>query len=171
MLKNGHQYLIFLSLLIAGFLFGACRFNPPFQGRGTGVLQGEWRQYAVPGQKQLITYSLYSFRFSCDSFFVRMENFSKVNFGADSCMSKGHWFEYAKGAYDQHTDTLHLKGFYCNADYSLKKEGGCFNSGIYEDSFKIKPKADTAFAFISLNNSIPVELKLSKRLTCTPKPL
>ncbi len=149
----------------------SCWFNPPLQGKGTGFIQGEWKQDSLKNTKQLITYSLYHVTFNCDSFFVRMENYSKVNYGADSCMKNGHWFEYAKGGYDQRGDTLHLKGFYCNANYSLKDPGGCFNVGVYEDFFKIASHRDSTLDLSSLSNTIPVKLKLIKRLSCVPKPL
>ncbi len=150
----------------------ACRFNPSYQGTGVKNLQGEWQQDTVPNKKQLISYQLYRFKFNCDSFFVRTENFSQVNYGADTCMKSGHWFEYAKGNYNQHSDTLHLKGFYCHADYSLKDPGGCFTTGVYEDYFKITKQPDSALNMLPLsNNTIPVKLKLIKRVVCVPKAL
>jgi hypothetical protein len=157
-------------LLLASCFFG-CSFNPPLQGKGVVALQGEWQQDTVSNSKQLVSYVQYRFRFSCDSVFIRMENFSKVNYGTDTCMNKGHWFEYAGATYDQKTDTLHIKGFYCDAKYQLKNPGGCFNSGVYEDTFKLKLKGDSALELLPLSSTIPVKLKLVKRTSCTPKPL
>ncbi|WP_448701509.1 fumarate hydratase [Mucilaginibacter sp. AW1-3] len=152
-------------------LSSACRFNPSYQGPGTAYLQGEWKQDSAISEKQLVNYTLYHFTFNCDSFFVRMENFSKVNYGADTCMKNGHWFEYSKGSYQMRGDTLHLKGFYANANYSLKDPGGCFNSGVYEDNFKVSKQGDSALNLQPLGNTIAVKVKLVKRLTCVPKPL
>jgi len=153
-------------------LLASCSFNPNYQGKGTAYLQGEWKQDSVSSEKQLVNYSLYHFTFNCDSFFVQMENFSKVNYGADSCMKNGHWFEYAKGYYEMNGDTLHIKGFYANANYSLKNPGGCFNSGVYEDKFKVSHNADsTLLNLLPLSSTIALKLKLVKRITCVPKPL
>jgi len=78
-------------------LFSACSFNPPIQGRGEDYIQGEWQQDSIPMQKKLLSYSLYNFKFSCDSFYVKVNSFSKVNSGADTCMNAGHWTEYIRG--------------------------------------------------------------------------
>jgi hypothetical protein len=158
--------------LLLASCFCACSFNPNYQGKGTAYLQGEWKQDPVSSEKQLVNYSLYHFTFNCDSFFVQMENFSKVNYGADTCMKNGHWFEYAKGYYEMNGDTLHIKGFYANANYSLKDPGGCFNSGVYEDKFKVSHNADsTLLNLLPLSSTIAMKLKLVKRITCVPKPL
>jgi hypothetical protein len=157
--------------LLLASCFCACRFNPALQGTGVPALQGEWKQDSVISEKQLVNYSLYHIAFSCDSFFIRIENFSKVNYGADTCMKNGHWFEYAKGNYEMRSDTLHVKGFYANANYSLKDPGGCFNSGVYEDRFKVSHNADSSLNLLPLSSTIAMKLKLVKRIACVPKPL
>ena len=149
----------------------SCRFNPNMQTRGQNYLQGEWQQDSVTNQKQLITYSLYNLKFSCDSFFVAIHSFSKVNTGADTCMKSGKWTEYCRGTYDQSNDTLHLKGQFCNADYSIKDEKGCFRSGDYEELFKVSKKSDSLLQFASTTNIIPINARLVKRTSCHPKPL
>jgi len=164
-----------IRLCAFGFMLSAlasCSFNPNYQGKGAAYLQGEWKQDSVISEKQLVDYALYHFTFNCDSFFVQMENFSKVNYGADSCMKNGHWFEYAKGYYEMNGDTLHIKGFYANANYSLKNPGGCFNSGVYEDKFKVSHNADSALLnLLPLSSTIAMKLKLVKRTVCVPKAL
>jgi hypothetical protein len=141
------------------------------QTPGESYLQGEWQQDSILKQKQLVTYSLYHLKFNCDSFFVSINSFSKVNAGADSCMSSGHWTEYCKGTYDQKNDTLHLKGQFCNADLTLKDDKGCFRSGDYEEFFKVSKKTDSLVQFASTTNIIPINARLIKRISCTPKPL
>jgi hypothetical protein len=166
MQKTRAFYLLPFALLLA-----ACSFNPNMQGNGQGYLQGEWQQDSVPMQKRMLNYSLYKFRFSCDSFFVSMQTFSKVNPGADSCMKAGQWTEFAKGDYQQKNDTLHLKGLFANANWSLKDPGGCFRSGVYEEFFKITKKTDSLVQFFPTSSVIPISARLVKRSTCTPKPL
>ncbi|EHQ27194.1 hypothetical protein [Mucilaginibacter paludis] len=162
------------SLLLACcflLLFPSCSFNPNYQGKGTAIIQGEWKQDTVEKQKQLVSYALYNFRFSCDSFYVCIASVSKVNYGADTCMNKGRWQEYAKGTYEQKSDTLHLNGFFCNADYTLKKEGGCFRFGAYDESFKLSTAGDSTINLLSFSNTIPMRLKLVKRIPCVPRAL
>ncbi|HEY4326001.1 MAG TPA: fumarate hydratase [Mucilaginibacter sp.] len=160
--------MAFSFMLLA---FSSCTRNPNMQTPGEGYLQGEWQQDSVPGQKALVTYSLYHFKFSCDSFFMAIKSYSKVNSGADTCMNSGHWAEYCKGTYEQRHDTVHLKGQFCNADLTLKDDKGCFRSGDYEEYFKVSKKTDSLLQFASTLNVIPVDARLIKRTTCNPKPL
>ena len=156
------------SFLLA---LAACKFNPDTQTPGESYLQGEWQQDSVTMQKQLVSYSLYNLKFNCDSFFVSIKTFSKANTGADSCTKGGRWTEYAKGVYDQKSDTLHVRGLFCNADYSYKDPTGCFRSGVYEESFIVTKKTDSVLRFNPTSSVIPFKARLIKRNTCTPKPL
>jgi hypothetical protein len=160
----------FCFLLSALGLF-SCNLNPNMQTPGESYLQGEWQQDSVPHQKQLVSYSLYHLKFSCDSFFVAIHSFSKVNTGPDTCMNSGHWTEYCRGTYEQKHDTLHLKGQFCNADMTIKDDKGCFRSGDYEEFFKLSKKTDSLVQFASISNVIPINTHLIKRTSCIPKPL
>jgi hypothetical protein len=161
----------FAFYLLALTFLSACSPNPGMQGNGDGYLQGEWRQDSVAMQKQLLNYSLFKFKFSCDSVYMEIASYSKVNSGMDSCMNAGSWKEYVRGTYHQSNDTLHIKGSFCNANYSLKKQLGCFRYGPYEGHFKVTKKAGSLVQFISTSNVIPVNLHLIKRTTCVPKPI
>src|ERR1700744_5123827 len=154
--------LMAFSFLLLAFC-SSCHFNPDTQTKGQGWLQGEWKQDSVSGQKQLVNYSLYDLKFSCDSFFVAIHSYSKVNTGGDTCMSSGHWTEYCKGTYEQKHDTLHMKGEFCNANKTLKDEGGCFRSGDYEEFFKISKKTDSLTQFTGTSSVIPINAHLIKR--------
>jgi hypothetical protein len=160
-----------IGFLLYAFSLSSCSRNASFQGKGEASLQGEWRQDSVPVEKKLTEYSLYDLKFSCDSFFIRINTFSKVNNGADTCTRSGHWTEYVKGTYEQKRDTLHVRGNFCNADYSIKEEGGCFRAGIYEENFILKKKGDSVLEFAGASSLIPIEAHLIKHTTCTPKPL
>src|ERR1700712_5326536 len=157
---------IALVLLLFAFCLSSCWLNPNTQKPGESSLQGEWQQDPVPMQKQLLTYSLYHFRFSCDSFFVSIKTFSKVNYGTDSCMRAGRWTEYTRGNYGQRNDTLFLKGQFCNPDFTIKDNAGCFRSGNYEEIFKINKVTDSAIQLSSTSGVIPIYAHLIKRTTC-----
>ncbi|MEO7211693.1 fumarate hydratase [Mucilaginibacter sp.] len=168
MRKSHILYLLSFVFILAS----SCRFNPDMQGPGEAALQGEWQQDSVVLQKKLLNYSLYHFKFSCDSFFVSIKSFSKANGGyPDSCVQNGQWSEYAKGVYEQKHDTLRLKGLFSNADLTYKIEGGCFRSGKYEETFKLVKKADSVIQFFPTSSVIPFDAHLTKRSSCTPKPL
>lgn len=177
-LRQAHTNRPFISFfksfafcLLALTLLSACKFNPDMQTPGESYLQGEWQQDSVTMQQQLVNYSLYNLKFNCDSFFVRIKTFSKANVGADSCMKGGNWTEYAKGVYEQRNDTLHVRGLFCNADYSYKDPTGCFRSGVYEESFKVVKKTDSVIQFNPMSGVIPINARLIKRNSCIPKPL
>jgi len=160
----------FTFLLLALTLIG-CSLNPGLQGKGEAYLQGEWKQDSVAMQKQLLSYSLYELKFSCDSVYGTIRSFSKVNSGYDTCMNAGHWAEYFRGTYEQKNDTLRIKGNFCNADFSLKGPEGCFRSGVYQDVFKVNRTNDSLVQLSSISNVIPLNLRLTHKIVCNPKPL
>jgi hypothetical protein len=162
--------ILFVFLLLA-FGLSSCWMNPDTQKPGVKELQGEWQQLSNPVQQQLITYSLYHFRFSCDSFFVSIKTFSKVNYGADSCMKNGQWTEYTRGVYAQRNDTLFLKGQFCNPDYTIKETPGCFRMGVYEEVFKTHKVKDSLLQLSSTSAIVPLNVQLVKRAACHIKPL
>lgn len=162
------QQILTLSIAL---LLASCSMNPAYQGRGEAGIQGEWQQDTTSAQKKLVSYALYHFRFDCDSFYVQMHTFSKVNYGADTCMRNGHWTEYAKGRYEVQSDTLHLKGFFTLKSGKLKDEGGCFRSGVYEERFTFSKKTDSLYQFTNITSVSPFIIHLTKRITCNPKPL
>ena len=164
-------HLLPFTFLLSALSLTSCHLNPNMQTPGESYLQGEWQQDSVPGQKKLVSYSLYHLKFSCDSFFMAINSFSKVNNGPDTCMNSGHWVEYTKGTYEQKNDTLQLKGQFCNVNMTLKDDKGCFRSGDYEELFKVNKKTDSAIQFSSTSNVIPVNAHLVKRTSCHPKPL
>lgn len=164
--KKGFLLFAFCLLLIS-----SCRMNPNMQTPGKAWLQGEWQQDSVPDQKQLISYSLYHIKFDCDSFFMTIRTFSKVSYGTDICMSKGHWTEFAAGHYEQRHDTLFLKGYYTNPDFSLKTDAGCLHTGVYKDIFRLTQQSDSVIRFASTSGVIPLSARRVKRTTCTVKPL
>jgi len=165
------MYKLPVVLLAFTFFISSCWMNPDTQKPGVKELQGEWQQETTPVQKQLLTYSLYHFKFSCDSFFVTVKTFSKVNYGADSCMKSGHWTEYIKGNYGQRNDTLFLKGQFCNPDYSIKVTANCFRMGVYEEVFKMKRVTDSLLQLSSTSAIVPLDVHLIKSATCHIKPL
>lgn len=161
----------FLLLCVLCLLLTNCHMNPNMQTQGQVWLQGEWQQDSVPAEKQLISYSLYHIKFDCDSFFMTIRTFSKADYGADSCMSKGHWTEYTAGHYEQRHDTLFMKGDYTNPDFTLKTNTDCLRSGVYKEIFKLNKQTDSLVQMSSTSAVIPVSARRLKRTTCTVKPL
>lgn len=158
-------YLFFLLVTLA-----SCQFNRDLQKPGVDFLQGEWQQDSVMMQKKMLSYKLYHFRFSCDSVFITTNNFSKVNYGTDTCMDRGKWKEYVRGKYELHHDTLHVRGLYCNPDFSLKSKG-CFHIGVYEELFKLQKTSDSQMHVISFSSTVPFDIRQTKKDVCHPKPL
>ena len=170
-----YRFSVFILLIAFCFLLSAlssgCSPNPNMQTPGKEYLQGEWQQDSIPGQNKLVSYSLYHLKFSCDSFFVSIRSISKVNTAADSCGASGKWTEYARGTYDQLHDTLHMKGQFCNADWSIKDDKGCFRSGDYEEFYKVTKQTDSLYRFAPTSSTIPVNAHLIKHTSCQIKPL
>ncbi|MFD0795318.1 fumarate hydratase [Mucilaginibacter litoreus] len=165
------SFIALCFLLFALSLLSACRFNPDMQTPGQTYLQGEWKQDSVTMQQQLVNYSLYNFKFNCDSFFVALKTVTKATAGVDICTKGGQWTEYAKGVYEQKHDTLHVRGIFCNPDYSYKDPGGCFRSGVYEEFFKVIQKTDSVTQLTPISGVLSFDLRLIQRSMCIPKPL
>lgn len=165
------QGALYFLLFTFYFSLPSCTFNPPLQGKGIEALHGEWQQDTSALQKKLVNYTLYHYKFDCDSFFVQIKTFSKVNYGDDTCMRSGHWAEYAKGAYVLRHDTLRLQGLFCTANYQYKNEGGCFRSGYYDEHFIILKKTDSVYQFTNTSSVTPFTVHLETRNTCNPKAL
>lgn len=160
-----------LSFLLSAFGLNSCSFNPNTQGKGEVYLQGEWQQQQDTIHKKLETYAIYHFKFDCDSFYLQIKSFSKVNYGADSCMKSGQWTEYTRGTYKQKTDTIYLKGQFCNRDFSLKDVGECFRAGDYSEAFRVLKKTDSLVQLTGIADVVPMNIRLEKRTICHQKPL
>jgi hypothetical protein len=167
---SAFRFSLFAFCLLLSAL-SSCTFNPNLQGKGEVYLQGTWQQDSSAVQQQLVTFSQYHIRFDCDSFFMQINDFSKVNFGSDTCMRSGHWAEYVRGSYSQRHDTLLLKGQFCNADFSLKTNAECFRIGPYNEFFTVRKKADTLIQLSGTSNVIPINLHRTKKTSCILKPL
>jgi len=141
------------------------------QKKGETYIQGEWQQDSSAVQQKLVTFSQYHMRFDCDSFFVKMDDHSTVNYGSDTCMKSGHWAEYVRGTYHQQHDTLFLKGEFTNANFSIKTKLDCFRAGPYQEFFKVVKSADTLLQLSGTSNVIPIPLHRTKKTSCILKPL
>lgn len=161
--------LYFITFVL--ILHTGCTFNPSMQSRGAEYLQGEWQQDTSALPKKMVNYSLYNMKFSCDSFYISIKTYSKINPGADSCIKGNSYTEYAKGVYEHRNDTLHVRGLFCNPNYTYKEPAGCFRSGVYEEYFKVIKKADSTVQFNSTSSVVPINARLVKKNTCNPKPL
>lgn len=177
-MNNHRGYFIDLHFLIkAAFVvftllpsLTGCSFNKKVQDAGEPFLQGEWQQDSVMGKTQLINYSLSTYKFSCDSFYITIKTTNKVRYGMDSCLNKPDWTEYIKGRYTQYNDTLHFKGFYYNADGTLKRENTCYNSGVYNVLYGFKKITDSVIQLQSNSMVNPINMRLVNRTDCVPKP-
>ena len=160
----------FILFLLAGVLFMACRFNPNYQGKGSNRVQGQWEEVPPSYKNELLQYIQHQFRFTCDSFYVKLSTTAKNNVYADSCFNNGNWEEYARGIYESRNDTLYLSGTFTKAN-GKQKISGCYRIGQYLNTLIIeKAKGDT-LTLKSLNQQNPIALKLIQSWECTPKPL
>jgi hypothetical protein len=164
---NRIKLLAFCFLLLA---FNACTRLPNIQGKGAPFLQGVWNQDSISSTANLLSYTKHHFKFSCDSFYVDLTTFSKVNYYEDSCFNKGVWKEYAKGTYAVKGDTLILVGTFTKANYK-QKVSGCYRIGRYLSNFKIKTTQQNNIQLESLTDEREINLNLKQKINCVPKEL
>lgn len=163
---------IYLLLFTFSFLllYAACSRLPNVQGKGEALLQGEWNQDSIANADQLLNYTQHHFKITCDSFYVDLTTYSKVNYYEDSCFNKGVWKEHAKGTYVVKGDTLILTGTFTKANYK-QKVSGCYRNGRYLSNFKIKSSNSANLVLESLNDHKECTLVLKEKITCVPKEL
>jgi len=148
----------------------SCTRLPNVQGKGEALLQGVWNQDSVANADELLNYTQHRFKISCDSFYVDLTTYSKVNYYEESCFNKGVWKEYAKGTYSVKGDTLLLNGTFTKENYK-QKVSGCYRNGRYLSNFKIKSSSANSLVLESLNDQRECKLVLKEKITCQPKEL
>lgn len=152
------------------FLFSACKFNPNMQKTGAPEFQGIWEEAPLPFKDSLLLNTKHTFTFTCDSFYVNIETFSKVNYHADSCFKGGHWKEYAKGNYVISKDTLYLVGAFTHENFK-QKLAGCYRTGVYNPKFLIRKTSPQEIELVNIHQHVPMSLNLKQKITCNPQPL
>ena len=166
-----HRALFYLTLFTLGnLLLISCQRRPDVQGQGSALLQGIWIQDSVRNEEELLAFTKHRFKISCDSFYVDLTTYSKVNYYSDSCFQQGIWKEYAKGVYIVRSDSIFLDGTYTKANYK-QKLGGCYHVGRYIKSFKIKEALPGSLLLESVDNQRELRLKLESEIVCIPKEL
>lgn len=157
--------------LASGILFmTSCRRLPDVQGKGSDLMQGVWLQDSVPEAEKLLSNTSHKFKITCDSFYVDLTTYSKVNYYADSCFQNGIWKEYAKGVYLVRSDSVFFEGTYTKSNYK-QKLSGCYQIGRYIKSFRIKKTSSDKLLLESTDNQRELSLTLSEKIICVPKEL
>lgn len=163
----------FTCLLLFAFCslgLASCKFNPNLQGKGTAHLQGIWEEGSVAYQDDLLQYSRHKFRFTCDSVYVIIQTFAKVNTYPDSCFNNGTWAEYAKGTYQTINDTLIVTATFTKSNFK-QKISGCYRIGQYLPAFIIRKSSSDSLYLENLKQHLPLKLALREKTACVQKPL
>lgn len=163
------NYLFALVFSLSALCFSCTRL-PNVQGKGEVFLQGVWNQDSIANNDKLLSYTQHHFKITCDSFYVDLTTYAKVNYYEDSCFNNGVWKEHAKGTYRVKGDTLLLDGVFTKENYK-QKISGCYRNGRYRPSFKIKSSASKSLVLESLNDQRECALVLKEQITCVPKEL
>lgn len=161
------QELLFAPILLAVFFCASCKFNQQKRTSGVDFLQGKWFEDSVTNKAQLVTYQQHQFYFTCDSFYLQVTTFSKVNLQGGPCFDKNHWDEFAKGNYKMVKDTLKLEGNFVTKDYKYKADGTCYRNGKYIEDFLLEKRTDSIVIFKSLQTGLFQQLNLKQKGECT----
>ncbi len=157
------KYFLFLFSII---LISACSFNQAVQHNGADFLQGTWNEDTVENKTQLANYEQHNFKFNCDSFYLQINSFSKVNLDGGECYNANGWKEYVKGYYHIKGDTLKFDGNFVNQEYKYKAEGSCYRSGKFFDEFIIQQQGDSIVNLKSTTTGLRHQLKLKEKSVC-----
>jgi len=147
----------------------SCSRIPEIQQPGAAYLQGEWVQDSIPGQDQMLQYTLTDFIFTCDSIYTKMHVTSKQQQIADSCYNHGKWEEYAKGIYVVRGDSIIVDGIYTK-EMGKQKISGCYRIGQYLPRFKIVKYTTDSLILESKFDQRPIVLRKIRDISCVPQP-
>lgn len=148
--------------------FMSCQRHSDMQTEGVKALQGVWVQDSVENQANLLSYSLHSFTFRCDSIYSTMDVYAKTKTIPDSCYNNGNWQEYAKGVYVQRGDSLIVEGVYTKEN-GKQKISGCYKNGQYLPRFKIISISEDSVILQNKFESKPITLRKTQDINCIPK--
>jgi hypothetical protein len=157
---------IFILLFSLYILTGSCSFNPKPPSKGVNFLQGKWMEDTIENKEQLVTYQQHRFTFTCDSFYLTIHSYSKVNLQGGSCYDAKEWNEYAKGNYILSKDTLKLNGNFVNKEFRYKAETSCYRTGKYLEDFLLNAHQDSIVHITSLLTGLHHQLNLKEKLVC-----
>lgn len=150
--------------------FSSCSRLPNVQGKGEIFMQGIWDQEPRADISNRLNFTQHHLKITCDSFYLDLTTFAKVNYYADSCFNQGIWKEYAKGTYRVSKDTVLLNGTFTKANYK-QKVSGCYRIGRYMGRFKIVEQSEGKLKLESLDDQQEINLTLKQKLICIPKEL
>ncbi len=161
-------YFVFCFLLSA--LCISCKSRSNIQGKGELFMQGIWNQDSIANKGKLLNYTKHWFKFTCDSFYVDLVTYSKVNYYPEECFNNGVWKEYAKGIYQVRNDSLFLAGDFTKSNHK-QKISGCYRSGRYLVSFIIKSATKKQLILENLADERECVLSFKKPVICIQKQL
>lgn len=159
------KYLYIAGMLL---LFSSCVRNSEMQTEGAGFLQGVWRQDSIPGQEEMLQYTLHEIKFVCDSMYTTLRVHSKVKNIPDSCYKDGNWTEYAKGVYVVRADSIMVSGIYTREN-GRQKVSGCYRQGQYLPRFKIAHQSPDSIVLESRYDQRLITLRKTEEVECVPK--
>ena len=100
------RILFLLTILFSFGCLWSCSRLPNIQGEGDPLFQGVWEQSLNPDSTSRLSTAKHGLKFTCDSFYLSLTTYSKVNYYPEECFNDGVWKEYAKGTYTFKNDTL-----------------------------------------------------------------
>jgi hypothetical protein len=158
-------------LLALGLLsLGSCKFNPNLQGEGDATLQGIWEEGTVAYANERLQYSKHKFHFTCDSVYITINTFAKVNNYPDSCFNNGRWTEYAKGTYQTRNDTLLIRATFTWSNFK-QKISGCYRNGQFLPAYVIRKNNADTLILDGIQDHLPITMIMKEKVICNPQPL
>lgn len=163
--KIATHYFLFIGAL----LMCSCSFNKTKYSTGVDFLQGKWNEDSVTNKALLVSYQQYQFSFHCDSFYLKVATFSKVNLEGGPCFNQKHWNEFAKGYYRLSKDTLKFEGNFVSEDYKYKIQGSCYRTGKYLEDFIMNSDNKNVITLKSLQTGLYHQLVIKEKGSCSLK--
>jgi hypothetical protein len=103
-------------------------------------LEGNWEK--IKPETELGGYYI-NIKFQKNKFYYTLRTYLDYIDDKDTCIKKHGWIEYSAGEYLTDLEKLYLNGNWYDSTFTKKHDDGCFNKGIFKESYFFKIKNDT----------------------------
>ena len=133
-------FILFIHISVFFSMLGCNSGNVVDDKISNDLLSGNWEK--IKPETELGGYYI-KIKFEGDKFYYRLWTYIDYIDGKNPCVKKHGWLEYAYGDYTIETGKLFLKGNWYDSTYTVKHDTGCFNTGIFNESYFYDLKNDS----------------------------
>jgi hypothetical protein len=136
-LVNAGSFFVYGIIVI---LLGCTSSSDIKQNIERSQLEGNWEK--IKPETELGGYKI-NIKFKESKFYYTLFTYVDYIDGNDPCVKSHGWREYSLGEYLTDTEKLYFNGNWCDSTFTKKHDSGCFNTGIFKESYYFYLSNDT----------------------------